>query len=535
LCARLSKLILCLYTINYLFEASLFKKSSPHWRLLRELLEGRRGHRIIAQNAGFEYIWFRDRMGIEMSVGCDTMLSHYALDERSGDDSSGGRGGSYHGLKTLGRLYFDAPDWSRALDRPEWKEDYSNIPRKVLYRYQALDVSITWRLAHKLDELLLAEEEESPSEATPRDAVRGVMLKAVPFLSRLEATGIHIDTDYFTSLAEEWQADCDATLEDIRAEIGNPNFLVTSPKQVAQLLYADLGLKMPKGIKVGKSGVATGKKVLELLTENYPDQPIVRKMGDLRKKKHILATYIKGIPKAVHPVTGRVHTRFLIHGTDTGRLASKNPNLQNIPARIGGIIRDGFVATPGWELLQIDYKQLEFRVAAYFSQDPKLIEYINSERDIHSEVACYYFNCKPEEVDKGRRLDAKAVVFGILYGRGPDSISKEFKITLKEAQRRIDIVGEMFPGLFKWIDRQKETSLSRGFVSTRFGRRRRFPFITRQNQAEIQRYSVNSVIQGTATDICLLSGVRIDKRFDQVRLADATGGASAPRTGRDRT
>jgi len=461
-----------------------------------------RRNSITIQNADFEVTQFIQRMGIEIETGFDTLLGHYILDERSGDDdNASGAGRGYHGLKTLGGLYFDAPDWSKAMD--PYKADYSLAPTDTLYRYLALDLSVTHNLREVFEREIIG--------SNMLDPLRNVIFPAIKTLTRMEVRGARIDLDYFDKLDDEWQGIINENTERLQHGLGKPNFNVNSPKQVAELLFDEFRMKKIDGRSTNS------KHVIPKLLELYPDNEYLKAIADLRKTKHIHATYIRGIPSLADS-NARVHTRFLLHGSDTGRLASRGPNLQNIPSRIGSAIRDGFIATEGYDLLNCDYKQLEFRVLAYFSQDPQLISFIQSGRSIHYEVACQYFNCTVAEVDKSRLLDAKAVVFGIIYQRTIESICEEFKLTREEGKRRVNIIKEMFPKAFEWIEETKANAIrDMQTLTTPFGRIRRFPLITNRNREEIMRQAVNTPIQSTASDICLTACRRIvDKDIEGV-------------------
>lgn len=439
---------------------------------------------IGSQNGSTEYEVLREH-GIDFPIDFDTMLAHHALDERSGDDDTGGKGGSYHGLGTIAALYLDAPDWKGLM--ASYKDDYGLAPLDVLYRYLALDCSTEHRLRDTFELLLVEEGLDS--------MVKQYVFPMVQPITRMQITGIKVDLEYMKGLEKSWEADIERQTEEYKQLVNRPTLNLRSPKQVADLLFNQL--KFPN---IGKG--STDKHVIAKLQNKFPDRKEIQAIADIRSHHTILSTFIKGIPKLVNPKTGRVHTRFLLHGTPTQRLASRDPNLQNIPARIGAAIRDAFVAIEGWNLCNVDYKQLEFRVWAFLSGDKNLIKFILDERDIHSEVAAAFFNIIPGTETKSQRLDAKTFVFRIPYGGGPEGVAQDFNLPIEEARRRHGALKAMFPDGFKWIDEVQEKCLADGYVANYIGHKRRFPLVLAHNQQEIRRQAGNSPIQGLAAIIC---------------------------------
>lgn len=462
----------------------------------------------VGQNASFEWKWFKHMHGVDIRFTSDTMLKHYVADERSGDDDSGGRGFSYHGLKVLGRLYEDLPDWSAPM-RP-YHENFGLAPKEILYRYQALDIAVLQGIDDQLSEQLI---NESTNLFNP---LNEVLIPATSVIGTIELNGMKVDPEYFSQLNSTWEKEIQGDLVVLREVIGKPTFNINSPKQVAELLFDDLKLPMLDGRSTNS------KTVLKKLRQKFPNQTVLKSIADIRSKKHIQATYVIGIPKLINPMTHRVHTSVLLHGTDTGRLASRHPNLQNIPSRIGTIIRDGFIAEDGWELGNADYKQLEFRVLAYYSLDKTLIDFIKTGRSIHKEMARMYFHLgENDEITKSMLLDAKAVVFGVIYQRTAQSIAEEFDITLEEAKRRVALLYQVFPNSREWMVRTQEFAIKHGYVESAMGRKRRFPLITKENIEEVKRQAVNSPLQSFASDICLNSAKRfldLDLDPNKIRL-----------------
>lgn len=456
----------------------------------------------IIHNGQFEYMWFHNNMETPTRNIEDTMLMHYALDERSGDDDDG-RARAYHSLKVLAGYYFNLPDWSHLM-KP-WQEDFSEAPDHIVDRYLAVDLITTHKLYHKLLPIL-------KQYAGPYNAYRSVMLKLIPLLADMTLEGFDFDADYMDEVDKKWSADLEQQIKEIQESVGY-DININSPKQVAELFYDKMKLVVPKTVKGKRTNPrGTDKHIMKEL-QKQTDDPIVTQIKEARGNRHLRSTYIVGLPKKVEPSTGKIHTDLLIHGTDTGRLASRNPNLQNIPARMGPLIRNAFIAPEGWSIVDSDYKQLEFRVLALLSQDKKLIQFINDDRDIHSEVASVYFNIPYGTETDQQRIDAKAVVFGIIYGRTAKSIAEEYGLPVAVAKERQEIFFDLFPHIKDWIDTVQKFALENHYVESYYGRYRRFNLITQKSRGDVERYAVNSPIQGTASDICGLAAAACKEHF----------------------
>ncbi len=482
--------------------------------LLRRFLS-RKDHTLVIQNAPFEYLWMKHLYGVRLPNIQDTLAMHYSLDERSGSDSeAGGAQVAVHSLKYLGGLYFDLPDWSDLM-KP-YKKDYGLAPTEILYRYLAVDLWTEHKLHQELHARLVQEDSEIKRERnrrdpeggylvkqapTPIDAYYNVMLPAITTLSDMTYEGVLVDKPYLEEKADEWNDIIEGKKGEINDLIGR-GININSPKQLQVLLYDELGMRPMPG-----KGKSTDKEVLDYLYKKTGN-PVVELIRETRQLRHIRSTYLVGLLDKISP-NGRIHTNFLIHGTDTGRLAARNPNLQNQPARIGSIIRDAFIADPGWIFGDPDYKQLEFRVLAYYSLDAKLIQFINEGRDIHSEVAAQFFGIEPGTETDQQRITTKAFVFGVIYQRGVESIAEEYGIPLKEATRRHNMLYSMFPDIKSWMATTMDRAIADGYVESAFGRRRRFPFVTSRNRADIQRYAVNTPIQSMASDVNLIRATEI--------------------------
>jgi uracil-DNA glycosylase family 4 len=486
-------------------------------RIVKSLLEDR-SIPSAAHNIGFDTKWVKSKLGIDWRPTIDTMLLHYTLDERSKDedDSKGNsnRGGlvGVHGLKTLVQARYDVPDYSKPLDdylkdltktRRSLKDarevNYGDVPLEILSPYLTHDLYFTRLLARDL-----YEEAQEEGVAKVHD---NILIPAALALRDVELTGVLIDQQVLLDAKVKFEAEAEECLRQLREITGVDDFNPNSPKQVAELLYDNLKLPQIKG-----KGRSTDQETMDQLAKSHP---AVKLITDARQKTKMIGTYVTGILNRISE-DGRLRGEFLLHGTQTGRLSSRNPNLQNIPVLIGPLIRNAFIASPGYTLIEADYSQLELRVAALFSGDEKMIDSYRRGIDIHRVVASEVFHVPPEQVTQMQRYIAKYIDFGILYGRQAHSLAaNELQCSVEEAQGYIDSFLGRFQGLSKWMKETQRKSLQQGYVESKFGRRRRFPLILESNRGDIERKSVNTPIQSTASDLCLTALTRINSRFQK--------------------
>jgi DNA polymerase-1 len=318
-------------------------------------------------------------------------------------------------------------------------------------------------------------------------------------LADMEFTGIHVDVAELKRQSE-WLATEIASEEAQIHEIAGKTFNVGSPSQLAEVLFEELKLPAKKRTQ---SGYSTDQSVLESLAEAHPLPAKVLRWRQLTKLK---GTYTDALPAQIQPQTQRVHTCFQQAVAATGRLSSIEPNLQNIPVRSveGKRIRQAFVAPQGCLLISADYSQIELRVMAHLANDPGLIAAFRDERDIHRETAARMFNVFPEMVTSEQRSAAKTINFGVLYGMGPQRLSREINVSQKEAKAFIDLYFKQFPGVHGFMERTLDDARRTGEVRTLYGRRRLVANLGSQNhgdKAAAERVAVNSPVQGTAADL----------------------------------
>ena len=335
----------------------------------------------------------------------------------------------------------------------------------------------------------------------------------LPVLNKLNATGIVLDTDYLAKLSRAFHKEL-KTLEGRIHELAGEEFNLNSPKQLGVILYDKLGLKPSRQKKTASGARSTRESELSQMAD---DHPIVKDILRYRELSKLTSTYVDNLPKMVGE-DGRLRTTFLQTGTVTGRIGSKDPNLQNIPIRTeeGRSVRQAFVAAPGYKLVSIDYSQIELRIAAILSGDPKLIEIFEAGQDVHSGVASRVFSVPPEAVTGDMRRQAKVINFGILYGMGVNALRANLgeDTTREAAQEFLNAYFNTFTRLAEYLEETKKFARDHGYTETMFGRRRYFPGISSSApfiRASAERMAINAPIQGTEGDILRVAMINIDK------------------------
>ena len=413
----------------------------------------------------------------KLQIGWDTILAHYGTDERKGT----------HSLDLLAANFLGAPDYGAVVDawkKKGWRGDDVIWPE--VYKYNAYDAVCTYRL-------MLLFEKELEKDPPLKDMVDNLLMPASNALCDGEYNGVEIDLPYLHRLGEEMLGQ-KATLEIYFEGIGiNPR----SPQQIGMAIFGD-------------KKACTDKEVL-----GKCDHPLATKVLEHRGLQKNYKTYIIGIEKHLDPGSNRLHSEFFLFGTSTGRTASRKPNLQNIP-RVKeddenvAPIRGAFVAAKGKILLEGDLNQAEYRCAAVLSNDTWLKEQFLLGRNFHDEVSKMMYG---PNFTKDQRIRAKAVNFGLMYGRGAASIAKEYNIPIKEAKAIVDGILKQMPGLAAWLDATRRQALKMGYLTSPFGRHRRFWLITNDNKGEVMREAVNFPIQSMASDMNLLSLIKIVRDY----------------------
>jgi DNA polymerase-1 len=340
-----------------------------------------------------------------------------------------------------------------------------------------------------------------------------VDLPLVEVLAALEGHGVRLDQEVLSQLAVRMHGERERASARVIELAGEP-FNLNSPAQLGGILFGKLGYQPVK--YTGKTKApSTDEDVLQELAENQGAE-IAKELLRHRQMVKLLGTYVEALPQMVNPLTGRVHTRLHQAAVASGRLASSDPNLQNIPIRTeeGRAIRGAFVPEAGWVLLDADYSQIELRVVAALAQDPVLLGAFEAGEDIHRRTASEVMGLPMDQVSSEDRSRAKAVNFGLLYGQGAFALAANLGITQKEAKAFIERYFERMPKVAAWIEAAKERALSEGLVRTHWGRIRRIPELespNKQFQAQGLREAVNTIVQGTAADLMRRAMVRLHR------------------------
>lgn len=344
----------------------------------------------------------------------------------------------------------------------------------------------------------------------------------IPVLTEVNATGIKLDVDYLLKLSKKFHKEL-KTLETSIYKAAGLEFNINSPKQLGDVLFDTLGLKPKNQKKTATGQRSTKESELEKMSD---DHPIIKDLLRYRELQKLVSTYIDSLPKMVSP-DGRVRTTFLQTGTTTGRMGSKDPNLQNIPIRSeeGKAVRKAFVSEAGWKLVSIDYSQIELRIAAILSQDERLIEIFKSGEDVHRGVASRVFNVEESEVTSDMRRKAKVINFGILYGMGVNALRQNLgeDTTREEAQEFLNAYFNTFTRLAEYLEETKAFARQTGYTLTMFNRRRHFPGIRSGApfiKAAAERMAINAPIQGTEGDILRVAMLKIHDYLHREKLTN---------------
>ena len=376
--------------------------------------------------------------------------------------------------------------------------------------YAAADADITVRLRDVFEPQL------------ERDNLRGLMddteLALLPVLVTMQRHGIKMDSGVLHEMSADLYRQMEQIKSDIYQSVGHEVNL-DSPKQLSDLLFAELGL--PKTRRT-KTGYSTDANALEGLKGIHP---VVDGILEYRQVAKLKSTYVDALPDMVNPATGRVHTSYNQTGSATGRISSSDPNLQNIPIRteLGRQVRRAFVAegAPDWQLFSADYSQIELRVLAHLSQDPGLLDAFQRGEDIHASTASLMFEVPINEVDSEMRRIAKVLNFGVIYGLSPHGISQQTGFSREQGREFIDTYFAKYPGISEYLDTVKAQARADQYVETALGRRRYLADINSPNfntRGAAERMAINMPIQGTAADIMKLAMVRVQRRLDSEEM-----------------
>ena len=378
-------------------------------------------------------------------------------------------------------------------------------PMDIVAVYAAEDADITLRLAEALAPKLQAEGLD--------DLFRELEMPLMPVLAAMERDGIALDPQCLKKMEVKFSRRADELREEI-LELAGEEFNPDSPKQLATILFEKLELPV---IKKNKTGPSTDASVLEELAIEHE---LPARLLDYRKLTKLLSTYLRGLATCIHPKTGRVHTSFHQAGTETGRLSSSDPNLQNIPIRTaeGRQIRSAFIAPEGHMLLAADYSQIELRILAHLCEDETMLAAFGDDQDIHRIVAAEVFGAPLDEVTPEQRSGAKGVNFGIIYGQTAFGLAKALRIPRYEAKEFIERYHARFPRIAEFLTMCIQQAKNTGYVTTLMGRRRNITEIESRNpqrRAAAERLAINSVVQGSAADLIKRAMINIAQRIER--------------------
>jgi DNA polymerase-1 len=465
-------------------------------RLAIEVLNN---YKLVLQNYKFDFEIVKRNFDLELNLYADTMILAWMIDSSSAV-----------GLDKLSKKFFDH-EMIAFKDVVKKGQDFSNIDVNKACEYAAEDALITFKLFHTL----IAKFDEDEYKDL-KDIAFNIEFPFIDVLLEMERNGIKIDQEFFSKLQVKNHDKLKQLAEDIY-ECAGSQFNINSPKQLGVILFETLAL--PAGKKT-KTGYSTNEAVLQGLVDQHE---IIKLLLEYRELHKLQSTYVEPLLKlAKENELSRVYTSFIHTGTATGRLSSKNPNLQNIPVRteLGREIRQGFVSSEGKTLIGIDYSQIELRLLAHFSQDEALLNAFNSGADIHLQTAIHIFG---EEDAKNMRNVAKSINFGLLYGMGARKLGETLGIPAKEAKVYIDSYFKTFPTVKEYLGSIEQFVLEQGFVKTLIGRKRFFDFenANGMQKAAFLREGVNSVFQGSAADLIKLSMIDILEKYknnNQVKI-----------------
>ncbi len=448
---------------------------------LKKLIEK---SKIVGHNLKFD-LELLYRYGVEpFTPFMDTMILAWILDP---DQKVG--------LDSLAKRYFNY-ETIKFKNLVKKGENFSFVEIEEASKYASQDSFLTLKLYYRLSEEL-----KSKKDWNIEEELVNVELPFINLLINMERRGIKIDIDYFKKLEKEITEKIEELKEKI-FQLAEEEFNLNSPQQVGYILFEKL--KIPTKKKT-KTGYSTSEEVLKKISE----YEIVKYILKYRELFKLLSTYIKPLPE--HAIGGRIYTHFLQTGTATGRLSSKEPNLQNIPTNKEINIRKGFIAEKNKFLISLDYSQIELRLLAHFSEDSTLIEAFHQDKDIHLETAIKIFG---EEKATEYRGVAKSINFGLIYGMGARKLAETINISQKEAKEFIERYFHSFPTIKTYLEKAKQLAKEREYVETLLGRRRFFKFHEANSSFVISNYereAINTIFQGSAADLIKLAMLEIEK------------------------
>ncbi|MCR6663144.1 MAG: DNA polymerase I [Luteimonas sp.] len=461
-------------------------------RALKPILEDP-AKRKVGQHGKYDLHVLR-RHGVDVrGYADDTMLESFVLNSSQ-----------RHDMDSLARrlLGYETIKYESVAGKGAKQIPFSAVAIDDATRYAAEDADVTLRL-HRVQAPKLA------AEPSLEGVYRDIEMPLVPVLERIEANGVKVDADELRRQTADLSRRMLAAQQNATSLAGR-TFNLDSPKQLQALLFDEL--KLPAVLKTPTGQPSTNEEALEAIADQHELPRVILEYRGLAKLR---STYTEKLPEMINPDTGRVHTSYHQAGAATGRLASSDPNLQNIPIRTddGRRIRKAFVAPEGRKLVACDYSQIELRIMAHLSEDPALVRAFESGADIHRATAAEVFGRKLDEVSSNERRAAKAINFGLMYGMSAFGLARNLGIGRGEAQDYIATYFSRYPGVRDFMERTRQQARDQGYVETVFGRRLYLEYIQRGTQGQragAERAAINAPMQGTAADIIKRAMVDID-------------------------
>lgn len=461
---------------------------------------GKAGH-----NLKYDYLILK-RAGLQVApLTFDTMIAEWLINPASRN----------LGLKNLAwvRLGYEMTQIEALIGKGRGQKTMDQVPISEVAQYAAADAAICLRLIPELKDDLRKQDSESLFQT--------MEMPLITVLAAMEEAGIKLDSEFF----EEFSHQLEEKLGEIETKIHEAvgyNFNLNSTQQLSEALFEKLALEPPDRARKTASGFySTAAAVLEAMKGQHP---VIEWVLEYRELEKLRSTYVDSLPHQINPETGRVHTSFNQTGTVTGRIASSDPNLQNIPTRteIGRRVRNGFIAPSGFQLLAVDYSQIELRIVAHMAEDKAMLEAFRAGQDIHATTAAAVHGVDLDDVTPEMRRHAKAINFGLIYGMSAYGLTNATDLTLAEAENFIETYFKKFPGVKSYLDGIRETAAEQGYVETLLGRRRYFPNLERGAGYNVrqreEREAINAPIQGSAADIIKLAMLRLPEAIENADL-----------------
>jgi DNA polymerase I len=468
----------------------------------------------IGQNLKFD-VNVLARHGIQIAPIDDTLLMSYALDAGKGN-----HGMDELAMRHLGHacISFDSV-MAHAPGKKKSERTFAQVPLDKATEYAAEDADVTLRLWMVLRARLVAERVATVYETLERPLL--------PVIADMERSGIKVDTAILSRLSSNFAQGMARLEEEVNGLVGH-KFNLASPRQLGELLFDRLQLPGGKRTKSGQWETRAGLLDDLAANEELPEDArrLINTMLEWRQLSKLRSTYTDALPGYVNPDTGRIHTCYALAATTTGRLASSEPNLQNIPIRTkeGREIRTAFIAEKGMKLVSADYSQIELRVLAHIADIPQLRKAFEDGLDIHAMTASEMFDVPVKDMPPEVRRRAKAINFGIIYGISAFGLANQLGISREEAGAYIKTYFERFPGIRGYMDATKAVAREQGYVETIFGRRIHYPEINTRNPSMrgfLERAAINAPIQGSAADIIRRAMVRMPGALADANLTSA--------------